>query len=113
DMIRSSAVALAGVVLVLYLLFRSWRAVATLLILLLCGVTWSLGATQLVLGHLNSITSLISSVMMGIGIDAGIHFLARARRERETFENDESIRRAFKALIAPLLIASSTTVSAF
>lgn len=113
DMIRSSAVALAGVVLVLYLLFRSWRAVATLLIPLLCGVTWSLGATQLVLGHLNSITSLISSVMMGIGIDAGIHFLARARRERETFENDESIRRAFKALIAPLLIASSTTVSAF
>jgi predicted RND superfamily exporter protein len=113
DMIRSGAVAVLGVVLVLYVLFRSWRAVATLLIPLLCGVAWSLGATQLVLGHLNSITSLISSVIVGIGIDAGIHFLARARRERETYENDESIRRAFKALIAPLLIASSTTVSAF
>jgi predicted RND superfamily exporter protein len=113
DMVRSGAVALLGVIVVLYILFRSWRAVATLLIPLLCGVTWSLGATQLVLGHLNSITSLISSMLMGIGIDAGIHFLARARRERETYESHESIRRAFKALISPLLIASTTTASAF
>lgn len=113
DMVRSGLVALLGVIMVLYILFRSWRAVATLLIPLLCGVTWSLGATQLVLGHLNSITSLISSMLMGIGIDAGIHFLARARRERETYESEESIRRAFKALIAPLLIASTTTASAF
>jgi predicted RND superfamily exporter protein len=113
DMLRSGAVALAGVVLVMYILFRSWRAVATLLIPLLCGVAWSLGATQVVLGHLNSITSLISSMLMGIGIDAGIHFLARARRERENHDSHESIRRAFRAIIAPLLVASSTTASAF
>lgn len=113
DMLRSGLVALGGVVLVIYVLFRSWRAVATLLIPLLFGVAWSLGATQVVLGHLNSITSLISSMLMGIGIDAGIHFLARARRERETYASDESIRRAFKAIIEPLLIASSTTASAF
>lgn len=113
DMVRSGLVALLGVIVVLYVLFRSGRAVATLLLPLLCGVAWSLGATQLVLGHLNTLTSLISSVVMGIGIDAGIHFLARARREREAHESDESIRAAFKAVIGPLLIASSTTVSAF
>jgi len=113
DMVRSGIVALLGVIVVLYVLFRSWRALATLLLPLLCGVVWSLGATQLVLGHLNTVTSLISSVVMGIGIDAGIHFLARARREREVHDSDESIRVAFKAVIAPLLIASSTTVSAF
>jgi uncharacterized protein len=113
DMVRAGIVALIGVTLVLYLLFRSWRAIATLLLPLLCGVVWSLGLTQLILGHLNTITSLISSVVMGIGIDAGIHFLTRARREREWHDSDESIRQSFKAVIAPLLIASSTTVSAF
>lgn len=113
DIVRSGAFALAGVIVVLYLLFRSTRAVLTLLVPLMCGVTWSLGATQLALGHLNSITSLISSVVMGIGIDAGIHFLARARREREFNDSETSIRRAFEAVIAPLLIASSTTASAF
>lgn len=113
DMVRSGAVALAGVILVLFLLFRSIRAAVTLLIPLMCGVAWSLGATQLALGHLNTITSLISSVVMGIGIDAGIHFLARARRERELHDSHEAIRRAFEGVIAPLLIASSTTASAF
>ncbi|KIG13449.1 hypothetical protein DB30_08076 [Enhygromyxa salina] len=113
DMVRSGAVALLGVMVVLYLLFRSWRAIGTLLVPLACGVTWSLGATQLAIGHLNSITSLISSVVMGIGIDAGIHILARARREREDYSSEQTIRRAFRAVIAPLLVASCTTASAF
>ncbi|MFO7567388.1 MAG: MMPL family transporter [Enhygromyxa sp.] len=113
DMVRSGVVAVLGVVLVLFFLFRSFRAIATLLLPLFCGVAWSLAATQLVLGHLNSITSLISSIIMGLGIDAGIHFLTRARREREHHDSEESLRRAFKAVIAPLLIASTTTVSAF
>ncbi|PRQ06111.1 efflux RND transporter permease subunit [Enhygromyxa salina] len=113
DMVRSGVVALLGVTVVLYLLFRSWRAIGTLLVPLACGVTWSLGATQLAIGHLNSITSLISSVVMGIGIDAGIHILARARREREDHDNQPTIRRAFTAVIAPLLVASCTTASAF
>ncbi|EDM78787.1 hypothetical protein PPSIR1_32352 [Plesiocystis pacifica SIR-1] len=113
DMVRTGSIALVGVILVLYLLFRSTRAVLTLLIPLLCGVTWSLGVTQLALGHLNVITSLISSVVMGIGIDAGIHFLTRARRERIHHDNETSIRRAFEGVIAPLLVASATTASAF
>lgn len=113
DMVRCGAVALLGVMVILFGLFRSLRAIITLLIPLLCGVAWSLGATQLFLGQLNTITSLISSVVMGIGIDAGIHFLARARREREEHDSHESLRRAFKAVITPLLVASTTTVSAF
>jgi len=113
DMLRAALFALGGVTVVLLLLFRSIRAVLTLLIPLACGVAWSLGLAQLVVGHLNAITSLISSVVMGIGIDAGLHFLTRARREREVHGSEESIRRAFKSVIAPLLIASGTTVSAF
>lgn len=113
DMVRTGSIALIGVILVLFVLFRSTRAVLTLLIPLLCGVTWSLGFTQLALGHLNVITSLISSVVMGIGIDAGIHFLTRARRERIHHDNETSIRRAFEGVIAPLLVASATTASAF
>lgn len=113
DMLRTGLISLLGVIVVLFVLFRSTRAVLTLVIPLTCGLTWSLAATQLALGHLNTITSLISSVLMGLGIDAGIHFLTRARREREHHGDRESIRRAFKGIIAPLLIASGTTASAF
>ncbi len=113
DMVRSGAVALGGVILILYLLFRSGRAVVTLLVPLLCGVTWSLAATQLILGHLNSMTSLISTVVMGVGIDAGIHFFSRARRNRRNLADADAIRLAFHGLIVPLLVASSTTMGAF
>ncbi len=113
DMLRSGIFAFVGVVLILYFLFRSHRAVLVLLVPLICGVLWSLAATQLVLGHLNAMTSTISTVVMGVGIDAGIHFFSRARRARSDHDDGEAICRAFDGLVLPLLIASSTTIGAF
>ena len=113
DTFRAGGVALFGVVLVLYLLFRSRRAVIILLVPLSCGVFWSLAAARIVVGDLNTMTSLISTVVMGAGVDAGIHFFVRARRARRELDNDEAIRVAFRGLIVPLLVASSTTVGAF
>ncbi len=113
DMVTSGGFALFGVIAILFLLFRSMRAVFTLLVPLLCGVTWSMGATELILGHLNTMTSLISTVVMGMGIDAGIHFLHGVRRERQEHGEHEAISRAFCNLIVPLLIATATTLGAF
>ncbi len=113
DTIRAGAVALLGVIVVLYILFRSVRAVLILLVPLTFGVVWSLAATYLLIGDLNVMTSMISTVVMGAGIDAGIHFFLRARKERSTHDNEEAIRLAFRNLVVPLLVASSTTVGAF
>jgi hypothetical protein len=113
DMLRSGAFGFLGVVVILYLLLRSARAVLTLLVPLVCGVTWSMAFTQLVLGHLNTLTSLISTVVMGMGIDAGIHFLLRVREEQAGVSDREAIARAFGGLIVPLLVASATTLGAF
>jgi len=113
DTVRAGAVALLGVIVVLYGLFRSARAVLILLVPLTFGVVWSLAATYLIIGDLNVMTSMISTVVMGAGIDAGIHFFLRARKERRERENDEAIRLAFRNLVVPLLVASSTTVGAF
>lgn len=113
DTIRAGAAALFGVMLVLYALFRSARAVLILLVPLTFGVVWSLAATYVIIGDLNVMTSMISTVVMGAGIDAGIHFFLRARKERRNHDNDEAIRLAFRNLVVPLLVASSTTVGAF
>jgi uncharacterized protein len=113
DMLKSGSFGFLGVVLILYLLLRSGRAVFTLLIPLTCGVVWSMAFTQLALGHLNTLTSLISTVVMGMGIDAGIHFLLRVREEQAGVSDQEAIARAFAGLVAPLLVASCTTLGAF
>src|SRR5690606_31579633 len=75
DVGRSGVAGALGVLVVLFLVFRSLRAVFTLLVPLACGVAWSMGLTWLLLGRLNLITALITTVLMGIGIDAGIHLL--------------------------------------
>ncbi len=113
DMLTSGSFGFIGVMLILYLLLRSGRAVLTLMVPLICGVVWSMAFTQLVLGHLNTLTSLISTVVMGMGIDAGIHFLLRVREEQAGVSDSEAIARAFGGLIAPLLIAAGTTFGAF
>ncbi len=113
DMIKSGGFGFLGVVLIIYILFRSWRAVVTLLVPLVCGVAWSMALTYAVLGRLNTLTSLISTVIVGMGIDAGIHFLMRVREEKGRGTDREAIERAFGGLIVPLLVASGTTLGAF
>jgi len=113
DMLRGGLIGLLGVVAIIYLLFRSMRAVLVLLVPLAFGVIWSLGLTQIVLGRLNLMTSLISTVLMGMGIDAGIHFFSRAKIDRRRHDDAEAIRRAFHSLIIPLFVASGTTIGAF
>ncbi|MCB9704296.1 MAG: MMPL family transporter [Myxococcales bacterium] len=113
DIVRSGAAGALGVLLILFLVFRSFRAVITLLIPLACGVAWSMGLTQLLLGRLNLVTSMITTVLMGIGIDAGIHLLSRIRGELAAHGPDEAIRRSFRGLIGPLVIAATTTAGTF
>lgn len=113
DMVKSGTFGFLGVVAILYILFRSWRAVLTLIVPLACGVAWSMALTELVLGRLNTLTSLISTVIVGMGIDAGIHFLMRVREEHYRGGDREAIAHAFGGLIVPLLIASGTTLGAF
>jgi len=113
DMVRSGLIGVFGVIAVLFVLYRSWKAVMVLLLPLLAGVAWSMGLTQIMLSHLNTMTSLISSVILGMGIDAGIHLLSRVRAERDKHDDIDAIRHAFRALFGPLLVASSTTIGAF
>jgi len=113
DMLQGGIIGLVGVIGIIYFLFRSMRAVLVLTVPLAFGVAWSMGLTELVLGRLNLMTSLISTVLMGMGIDAGIHFYTRAKIDRRKHDDGEAIRRAFHSVIIPLLVASGTTVGAF
>ncbi len=114
DIRRTAWFAAIGVVLVLGAIFRSARAVVLLLVPLGCGVVWSLALTTLVFGRLNAMTSMISAVVMGAGVDAGIHYFVLFRRERARGRGvNDALTAAFEQLVVPLFVAASTTVGAF
>ncbi|WP_367898692.1 RND family transporter [Leptospira sp. WS58.C1] len=105
---------LLGIGLLLLLFFRNPIFIMILLFSLLSGLLMTFGLTGLVIGQLNSITSIIGSILMGLGIDYGIQFLYRFREE---FTKKQDIVRAIKDTIYHTGIASFssalTTTSAF
>ncbi|MGL4250379.1 MAG: MMPL family transporter [Aeromonas sp.] len=70
---------LFGVVLLIWLAFRSLRALLLSLLPLAMGMMWGLGAVLLVFGEIHLFTLVISSSLIGISIDYALHFMSERR----------------------------------
>lgn len=109
-------VSLLGLVLVtLYLLayFRSLGALALLLLPLGSGMIWTLGFAGAWFGTLSVLTSFVSVILMGLGIDHGIHLLTKHQHARATMSFDEALQKTFTEGAAPVSLAALTTLLGF
>ncbi|MGM0574728.1 MAG: efflux RND transporter permease subunit [Myxococcota bacterium] len=79
---RGSAAAAAVLILCLLLYFRRLRAVPLVMVPLLVSVLAALAYAELRYGYLNLVSAFIFAVLLGIGIDFGIHVLGRYEHER-------------------------------
>lgn len=70
------------IVLLLTLYFRHILAVPLLVIPLGMSMAWTFAFTKLTIGDLNVITAFLFVILLGLGIDFGIHLFARYRTER-------------------------------
>lgn len=80
---------------------------------LLISLTWTFGITYLVLGVLNTMTSVLFVILFGLGIDYGIHFYARYIEIRSTGESiEESVIASYQKTGIAILVSAITTASA-
>lgn len=77
DMLKASLVSVVGVGLLLCLGFRGIRHPLLALVMLAVGMAWAFGYTTLSVGHLNILSVSFAAILIGLGIDFGIHYLAR------------------------------------
>ena len=77
DMLTASLISFVGVGLLLFVGFRGFRHPMLALIMLAVGMTWAFGFTTLSVGHLNILSVSFAVILIGLGIDFGIHYLAR------------------------------------
>jgi hopanoid biosynthesis associated RND transporter like protein HpnN len=77
DMMLGSIIAVIGLTLLLVIPFRGIVEPFFSIVALLVGVAWSFGFTTLVVGHLNLLSAVFTSVLAGIGINFPIHLMAR------------------------------------
>ena len=84
DMTQGSIIAIIGLALLLVIPFRGIVEPFFAVVALLIGAAWSFGFTTLAVGHLNLLSAVFTSVLVGIGINFPIHLMARydeARRK--------------------------------
>ncbi len=83
DLSIAGTIGFVGVVLLIVLALRTPRALILLSLPLFAGLAWTFAFAQLAVGHLNIISGFLFSILSGLGIEYGIHFLHRYRELRE------------------------------
>mgnify|MGYP001316665396 CR=1 FL=1 len=82
DLGWTAAVSMGLVLIFLSVAFRDPRAIILLFVPLIVGNIWTLGYANLTVGTLNTFTSFVAAVLIGLGVDFSIHLYARYREER-------------------------------
>ena len=114
DSVRSTLIGMVGVILVLLAGMGGWRGPLLAMLTLLLAMTWSLGFTTLAVGHLNILSMSFGAILVGLGIDFGIHFFTRYDQARQSCsDGDEALRETARSVGPGISTGAITTALAF
>ncbi len=114
DLSKATGLSLGLIFLILVVWFRRLRAIAVVLLPLLCGIAWTLAFARLAIGYLNVITAFIFAILLGLGIDFAVHAASRGDEElRAGHPLPRALPRALSRLGRAMLAAALTTMSTF
>ncbi|MCC6812011.1 MAG: MMPL family transporter [Deltaproteobacteria bacterium] len=108
DLQRMTLVAAVLVALALWWATRSVRASVLLLLPVAVGISVSLGAAWLAIGHLTIISGLLVALLAGLGVESGIHVYLRWREQGST-----DVARAAAETLPGSLTGALTNATAF
>ncbi|MGV8169489.1 MAG: MMPL family transporter [Candidatus Nanoarchaeia archaeon] len=109
DMGRTSSISMVGIVIILFLMFWSIKYALTPMAALGIGITWAFGYIGLIGMNMNSATSGVISMIMGIGIDFGIQIVTRFRDELQNYKYDKAMIITLENVLLPM---ATTTIAA-
>lgn len=113
DSTRASLLALLGVALLYFFVYRSCKYPLLTITTLVVGTLWALGWATLTIGHLNILSAAFAVMLIGLG-DYGVLWVARydeTRRRGDTIE--EALRQTAMRVGPSIVTAAATTGLAF
>jgi predicted RND superfamily exporter protein len=114
DLKSTAAISAFLIFLVLSIFFKKRRTFIIIGIPLVMGLAWTFGLTYLVVGELNLITTFLVAILLGLGINFGIHFFKRYLEFRETQPPAEAVISMYSSSVGVgSITASLTTAAAF
>ena len=114
DVLYPALAALVLIVLLFYLSLYSLRSVVFTLAALVTGIIIDLGVIGATIGELNMITSSFGALLVGLGIDFGIHIISHyGELIGQGIPPEEALALTLKKNGKPVFIGGLTTALAF
>ncbi len=114
DMMRSGVLSLLGVAFLFVAGFGGVRHPLMTVAALLLAMAWSFGYVTLAVGHLNILSVSFGVILIGLGIDFGIHYVARYLQVRKTAADCRKALIETSSSVGPgIVVGGLTTALAF
>jgi hopanoid biosynthesis associated RND transporter like protein HpnN len=114
SMLEASLLSLLGVACLFVAGFGGLRHPLMAMVALLLGMAWSFGYITLAVGHLNILSISFGVILIGLGIDFGVHYVARYLQLRATVHAcSKALVRASQAVGPGIVTGAVTTAIAF
>jgi uncharacterized membrane protein YdfJ with MMPL/SSD domain len=112
DFYLSTGLAVVLILFVLRASLKGWLRALLSASPLILGYIWMLGGMRLLAIDFNFLSITISPLLIGIGVDNGIHILHRTIEERRAL-NDGAIERGASSTAVAVIVTSLTTMLVF
>lgn len=115
DLRNASLVAFVLGILLVTGFTRRKSATLVIAVSLLCGIAWTYGIARIFTEDVNMVTGFLGAVLVGLGIDFGIHLFVRFQQElvRAKGEREEGLVQAVDGTLRPALTSAMTTAATF
>lgn len=106
--------ALIAILALLMISFRMWTAPVFAVLNLVVGLIWAMGASYLAVRQLNMLTSMMSIILLGLGIDFSIHLISTFTERRASGEEiPAALESTFLKSGRGIITGALTTACAF
>ena len=117
DSIKASIIAAILIAALLITSFHSYKSPLMMLITLGIGIAWAFGFLTGTIGHLQLISVIFTVILLGLGIDFGIHITTRFEIVRHDYPDDiegfaQALTNTFETVGPGLLTGALTTAAA-
>lgn len=113
DSVRGTICSLFLVVVLFQFGFREFSRPFLALSSLCIGLIWTLGVVSVGIGHLNFITITYVPILVGIGLDFGIHMAFRYYEQRQSEEPEQAMEHALNGAGRDTFFGAVTTSASF
>ena len=111
SMVWASLISLGGVALLFVAGFGGLRHALLANLVLLVAMAWAFGYVTLTVGHLNILSVSFTTTLIGIGIDYGIHYVARYMQLRWKNRDPAQTLLATSEGVGPAILTGALTTA--